>query len=309
MKKSYICPLDVASLKVAVSDPSNEIGTEYPAYELFDSRRDQSIAFDNFNLSISLLAANIRHPENGNTVGVHRPIAITIAEKESDRVLASKTVWVTIPKGETSKQFRVDIPVYSGNINFNNLYVIYLRDYLTDTHLIKKEIVFYDERDHNPIANDWVVMGASVAPHFSERQYRSYKANERTHNKVRFDLARLNKYHASDCPEMEIRVFFPDGSIMRDFCTVEFDNFDNCDMGKYRAEICFGTSRSTMGVCYAELLCLEEAVNGFVFSIGDKAEEGVWADDELQIMDYYDIDSYAQRYANLKEKSNEEEDD
>jgi len=299
MKKSYICPLDVTSLKVAISDPSTDVGVEFPAFEAFDSRRDQSITFDNFKLSISLLVTNMRHSERGYAVGIHRPIAITVIDKMSDKLLVSKTVWVTIPKGETSKQLRVDIPLSADNVDFDSLYVVYLRDALTDTHLIEKDIAFYDERDNNPIAKDWVVEGASITSHLYERKFRSYKANERTHIKVRFDLARMNKYHESDFPEMEIRIFFPDGSVIRDFCVVGFDNFDDCDMGKYRAEICFKPSKNAIGVCYAELLCLEEAINGFVFSIDDKAKEGVWASDELQIMDYYEADSYAERYESL----------
>ncbi len=307
MKKSTICPLDVVSLKVAISDPSTEVGVEFTAFEAFDSRRDQSITFDNFSLSISLLAVNIRQRENDNATGVHRPIAITIVNKENNRILASMDLWVTIPKDEASKELRIDIPLTANRIDFNGLYVICLRDALTDTHLIEKEVVFYDEREHNLIAKDWIVDGASISPHFSERKFRSYKADERTHFKLRFDLARLNEYHTTDFPEMEIRLFFPDGSVMRDFCSVWFDSSDSCDTGKYRAEMCFNASKTAMGVCYAEILCLEEAINGFVFSIDDKAEEGVWASGELHIMDYYDVDSYAKRYEKLKENLKKED--
>lgn len=267
--------MDVASLKVAISDHSTEIGVEFPAFEAFDSRRDQSIAYDNFSLSISLLAANLRQLENDNVVGVHRPIAITIIDKVKDQFLVSEKLWVTIPKDEKNKQLRIDIPLCADRIDFNGLYVIYLRDVLTDTHLVEKEIVFYDERDRNLIATDWRVDSASISPHYSERKFPSYKADERTHFKLRFELARLNEYHTSDFPEMEIRIFFPDGSVMRDFCTVWVDGIDNCDTGKYRTEICFNVYNTAMGVCYAELLYLEEAINGFVFSIDHKAEEGV----------------------------------
>ncbi len=301
MKKSYTCPLDVVSLKVAISDPSTEVGVEFPAFEAFDSRRDQSIVFDNFSLSISLLAANIRQLENDNAAGVHRPIAITIVDKVSDQLLVFEKLWVTIPKDDVSKQMRIDIPLCADRIDFNGLFVICLHDIFTDKLLIEKEVVFFDERDQNPIAKDWIVEGASISPHFSEKKFRSYKADESTHFKLCFDLARLNEYHTSDFPEMEIRLFFPDGSVKRDFCTVRFDSFDDCDAGKYRAEICFNAFKKAMGVCYAELLCLEEAINGFVFSIDDNATEGVWTRNELQIMDYYDVDSYTKRYEKLKE--------
>lgn len=298
--------MTIDNLQVAVADATTEINTKYPAFELFDQRQGHSVRYDNCSLAVCFLAANTRLLSNKGSSGIHRAVSIAVIDAGSKKPLVSQTVWITMSKVTTSKQMRFDLPICADEINFDNGYEVIATDVITRVPLAHKIVAFYDERDYNnPIASDWVVTGASVSPHYSTRRYRAIRADALVCNKVRFDLARFNKCHVTDYPEMEIRIFFPDGSVKHSFCNVGTDDFDAYDAGKYYAEMRFAVSNESMGVCYADILCLGQTINGFVFSTDDDSKEGVWAEEHLGIMDSHYVQDYALRYAQLKQASAE----
>ena len=308
--KNNISPLTIDNLRVAVADATTEISAKYPAFDLFDQRRDHSVTYQNFSLAVCFLATNTRQLKNNSSAGINRPVSIAVINADSKKTLAGQTVWITIGRGTVSKPMRFDLPICADEISFDSAFTVIVTDELTRVTLAHKQIIFFDERDYTyPIASDWVVDGASVSPYCLTRRFRAIKSDPLVFNKVRFDLTRLNKYHVNEFPEMEIRIFFPDGSVKRSFCNVGFDDFDSCDMGKYHAEMRFEASEEAMGVCYAEVLCLEQVISGFVFSTDDEPDEGIWSGEQLGIMNDYSTESYALRYAELKSTLSENNDD
>ncbi len=296
----------IKHIKAAMGDPSTALTREYMESDLFEARRDLSVWVTDTTLTVCFLAVNNLHAQGDEAPGLNRQLTASLSSITTGKVLSSATKWANIRRGISAKEFRLDLHLSANDINFDDGYVVTITDTQTKTPLGSKTVIFYDERDHlHTIATEWAVEGASIAPYHnhSGRKFRSIKASDSECCKVRFDLYRhTDRLHASEFPEMEIRIYFPDGTMQSSFNNIAHDDYDAVDVNRYYAEMPFTATLPTMGICYAELRCLESVIHGFAFSTDDDEVEGVWPEDCLQILDGNNFKLITDYYHSAKEK-------
>lgn len=88
-----------------------------------------------------------------------------------------------------------------------------------------------------------------------------------------------------NAPEVEVRLTVGDGSQQRRFIVpkVEDEDFD-----RYRVTMPFVINCENRGQCYAELICMDYPIAGFVFSTVGDSIEGSFKDKYLEYIDDYD---------------------
>lgn len=131
-----------------------------------------------------------------------------------------------------------------------------------------------------------------IRPSWESGLYKSLNTVDMHEYQVQFNVApRMECLYSSVMPELEIRLYYPDGHYVKAFfkepVCYSRENYDN---NRRTVECSFETFDDVNGVFYAELLCMEYPIAGFVFDTKcDNDVSGSWFGTEIEPMDEYSL--------------------
>lgn len=104
----------------------------------------------------------------------------------------------------------------------------------------------------------------------------------------------MPSHYLEKMPDVEVRLYFPDGSIVRRFCPVEGSS---TDADRFHVEATFLATESNRGIAYAEALVDDTAIAGAAFRTEGDDREGSFRDEDLYILvDGYSLEAAKERY-------------
>lgn len=266
----------------------------------FDLRQDFTIAKPSPYLTVMMVFANERLIKSDSAKGVRRAVRVSLMDNANGRPHASTIVRVTIRRGDITAQSVAAIPIDYDSLDFRHSHKVIVTDISTGITLGEREIHFFKNFYGSLHASETLrpVYGG-VVPNFSILLYKSFNAPSLTYHRVQFNLCPTeSEILPPFIPEMEVRIYFPDGSVESRFIHPVPDEDDAYDT-IYSVSSPFLLTSSKKGICYAELICLDIAIAGMVFNSDGDDALGTWYASELEILDEYTPDAAAARYREL----------
>lgn len=147
---------------------------------------------------------------------------------------------------------------------------------------------------------------AGIEPHYTKVLFKSLDVDLSEYAYACFHLVPEELITLpSFLPEMEVRLYFPDGTVESKFATTVADN-DHACLEIYRVAASFYMTQSKKGICYAELICFDIPIAGFVFNTDSDSVFGPWNVPDIDPLDEYSLDEAAERYKeSIDDKSGE----
>lgn len=297
--KNKRLPFTLVSLNIGVYDSSSPFTSNYPGESLFDDRSDFIIDFDITAVAVLMNFCNDRTLTDYSAPGIRRSVAVALVDATDGFIISNKSIRVNMSRGEESIICRVDLPLAYDNINFDHTYKICVRDENSGLMLDQRFFHVFPENFDGKHVSDWFTpIQGGLTRLYYYAEYRSLAAECPGYYGVRFRLNVSVDPAPWIMPEMEIRIHFPDGSIVSRFCKIECQDFD---LGDYQVETTFFMRPGRLGIGYAELICMDYAIAGFVFCTDGDEDSRAWAGEELMCLDEYTLESATERYKMLTE--------
>ncbi len=288
-------PLKISSLQLWAYDPTSEVAKEYPASEWFDDRSDFLLSRTLSGVAVNLSFLNDRLILSDNRAGVRRRISVELFNNTYSELLTSSEILVNIPRGEFSRTIRTELPLSYDVVDTGCTYKITVRDISTDEILKERHFYFHDTSVVDLDVSQWFVpKSGGIIPSSKNKIYRSTQTCVPEVVRVQFNfLYRLNEDELHIFPEMEIRVYLPNGKVERQFVRPKCEDYD---MKEYVVDMQYVVDIGNWGIAYAELTCLEYPVAGFVFNTnGHSVTEG-WDGAGMQCLEEYSLQACMKHY-------------
>ena len=287
-------PLILSALQLWAYGPDSEVANEYPATGLFDMRHDFHISLTQSGMAVLLTFLNGRSLYSKISSGVRRPVSVSVIDVTADSVMCTAVIRINIPRDRHTGVFRADLPFAYADIDTCHSYKVEVHDVPSGQFLGESVFHTFDSLVMGNEPHCWyAAYKGCVLPRFGYDMYRSVNSEHMEFVNVCFNFVSHFKNEPDVVPEVEIRVYFPDGNIKSRFIRPECDDYD---MNEYHATMPVQISSANRGVCYAELLCMDYAIAGFVFGTDGPVEPGYWEGCGLDCLDEYSLDECADRF-------------
>lgn len=286
--------LVLASLQVNPYDTGSKFAQKFPAVELFDNRHDFLINYTQTALAVMMTFHNERYLYSDGSQGIRRTVTVFLIDITANCVLSNAITRVYIHKDSFIDKCRVDIPFAYSDINVEHSYKVIVRDDSTKYILGEKVFNLFDEHTFGSQPANWYkVENGGISPDDEYQLFKSVEARDYSYHRVRFFLTPQFKKMPAIMPEIEIRIYYPDGSVDNGFFVPEC-----CDSFFYEYFVAksFLTTPSTKGICYAEILCMDYPLAGFVFSTQGPWVYNFWEGDELVCLEEYSLKAATDRF-------------
>lgn len=302
-------PMSLSEILLCAYGPNCDLAHSYPAAELFDARGDFVMDEHQTALAVLLTLTNDRRMASRDVPGLRRRISVSIIDTTASRVVNVATSGVTIPRDSLSATVRVDVPFCYTDVIPSHYYKISVRDELNGVLLGERGFQMYDIAAIGKEPSDWY--RAERGGLLRENSYsfdflRSVDAADMTYCFVRFDVAPRFRESPLILPELEIRVYFPDGKVVSRFFTPQVDE---ADFYEHYVQMPFYVNSDRRGICYAELLCMDYAIAGFAFSTAGPEIQGEYFGTELYCLDSYSLEASEERWQRTRSALNSGQDD
>lgn len=295
--KELNLPFTLSSIKVSTYSSEHELATCYPDQSFFDSRSDFLVDFRQSALAVLLHFINKRAIEDGNAPGIRRLISVALIDVDDSEKVASTTFRINIRRGEINDVVRVDLPFAYCNIETFHNYKVEVRDCKSGVLLGEKSFHLFSEIENGKHIADMITpiyggiseLGSrclckafdACAPGFYELHFRFTSEIRDFHNRM---------------PEIETRIYYPNGEVDVRFVIPSVE----CEDGnEYFIKMPVFDASSQRGICYAEFLCLDFPIAGFVFSTASDAIPGSWSGSDLRYLEEYSLGNACERFRNL----------
>lgn len=301
-------PLTLSVLQVNAYSTESTMGTSFPAVDMFDDRKDFSMRFNLKGIAVLMVFFNERSLSSGKPKGVRRRVSVSMVDATDNRIMATRTIKVAISKDHYAGTYRSDFNVTYGDIESSHKYLIILKDEATGVIYGEKEFHLFDELSCGCYPEEWYkVESGGIIPHFSKNLFKTIDGEIMTWCKVRFNLVPDFRQMPSRLPEVELRIYFSNGTMASRFIVPECEDKE---LDLYFVEHAFLINTQNKGVSYAELICMDFAVAGFVFSTSEDYVRGHWWGEELKCLDEFTpIDAVERLRDLLKESDKDSEED
>ncbi len=272
----------------------------------FDTRRDFIITKPYPLLAVRMVFANEHCIKGDSSRGIRRNVSVCLIDAVNQKLMSSTDTSVCIKSGCFSRSVTTWLPIEFDEVNFKHTYLIVIRDRKSGQLLGEQSLRFFRHYYSHTFMTDLLkpVYGG-IEPDFSPVLYKAFDAKPMTYHYASFYLIpdegiTLPPY----LPEMEVKIYFPDGSIESSFFVPvvekDYDVYDEV----YRVSASFYMSLAKKGICYAELLCFEEAIAGFVFDTDGEPVSGIWTDSDLEFIEEYSLEEASSRLTKSIKKNN-----
>ena len=265
---------------------NDEIATEFPADDLFDDRNDFDYGPEQKAVAVWMSFTNERFFLNKDAAGVRRRVSVCLIDDTEHYVVTDTSVLVNIRRGFMSANVRVDLPLVYNDINMTHCYSIIVRDESSKKFIGEKQIRFFDRIRLGASPGKWYIpLEGGLKPNEYSSLYKQKYCVVDSFSYVSFLVQDNMTEQPFNAPEVEVRLTFGDGSQQRRFIVpeVEGEDFDH-----YRITMPFVINCENRGQCYAELICMDYPIAGFVFSTVGDSIEGSFKGKYLECIDDYD---------------------
>lgn len=283
-------PLTLARILLNVPDHEFRPTPKGLSEMVFDQRHDFILTLPSPMLAVRMEFANERSLNGKRFKGVRRPMTVTLADSANNDLHSFAKVSANIRSGRFYDKTNVCLPINFDKVDFNHQYVVTVRDVKSGKILGEQTLHFFRQFKDSLYVTEWLrPVCAGVVPDYSEDMYRSFDADLMSYHKVRFNLVPDEDFTIPTfLPEMEVRIYFPDGTIDSKFIVPVRDETDS-ESESYIVSSPFYMTMSRKGICYAELICHDSPIAGIVFNTEGDPEYGPWSDAHLEILDEYSL--------------------
>ncbi|MDE7388607.1 MAG: AAA family ATPase, partial [Muribaculaceae bacterium] len=259
----------------------------------YDNRGDFAVDSCFQGLAAKIRLSNAR--DDGR--GVRREVELTLVDTTMRCVVTSRRERVNIRRDEIIKSLHVYFPKESG-LERGRSYRLVVSDPASDQILAERVVNILDcDRMGNP--EEWYkVCDGGVRPAWESNLYKSLNTVDDHDYYVRFNLCHnFGHMPPAVLPEVEIRLHYPDGHYVTScFREPRYFNADAYENNILSVESPFATTREINGVFYAELLCMDYPIAGYVFDTAAKREVcGDWFGFQIDPLDDYSLDAATER--------------
>lgn len=256
------------------------------------SRSDFLLGVADNELSITMTFANEpMFAEASTACGVRCPVSLSLFDETRQYCFSRRDFNVYMKKGTAERTYRMTFPLNDYEMGVACRYRVVVRDEKSSFLLGEREIGVFDAAQMDVPPVQWYdVLGGCIVRREGGvlTVYKSFDAEDnRTYN-VRFALCSGREEIVVFVPEVEIRLYYPNGEVERLFCHPQsVEDNARADTIRYYAEQPFVVTSQRRGVTYAELCCMDYRVAGGVFSTDGPDLRGEWkAADMSPIYDY-----------------------
>lgn len=300
-------PLTLSPLKLTTYSPDDAVAKSFMEFDMFDFRHHFSIGLTQSGIAIMMRFVNKRAFSNEPSKGIRRMVTVKLVDASAYLTVATTRIRITIPAGVKDDFHRADFPFAYSNICKDHTYKVIVTDDNSRETLGETSFNIYDELLYGEDSSRWYVVEAGgLCPGHEKEYYKSYNVGTLSYPKVRFDILPKISPVPDILPELEIRVYFPDGTIDNSFCNPICDDYD---MNEYHVEMPILINESNKGICYAELLCLDYPIAGCVFNTKNGYHSGAWYGKNLECLEQYTLEAASERFRTAFSENNENEED
>lgn len=291
-------PISLCGIQVSLLEAEFISGGKISRDIPFDNRNDFIFLWGNDSLVVRVSTYNERLACTGNTKGIRRPVTIIISEAESGSTLAMKSAYVCYGSNQLSSELLTRVCVDYDDIKFGANYKIAVIDNGTGLELGRKPLRFFRTYDHlsRHISGTYKSACAGIISGLGDTLLRAFKAEDNDLAYVKFDMAVPNLNHNTVLPEVEVRIHYADGSIDNAFLQPEIDGCDLLGERHVSFKMAIDTTPECLGIAYAELVCLDYPVAGFVFSTAHPTVKGAWPASCMDTLEDYIPELAAERF-------------
>lgn len=264
------------------------------AIAVFDDRTDIVVSPKTSAIAVFLSFFNPEWLSGESSCVIRRKLTLIISDAETGAFVSSKRISVRIPAASMDAESSAWIPLKVASLHPDRRYNLIVTDTATGEQLGCREFYVYpDSVTGRPFENMFEAEEGGVSPISGGGLYSSLSLNHNDYAKVRFNLRYRFNERFDKMPDVEIRLYFPDGSLRRNFRALVCDDYD-ADL--YHVETTFLVSGNNRGLVYAEALLNDTAFAGMVFSTEAGERRGALSGKNLHILDSYSPEAAIERF-------------
>lgn len=264
---------------------------QFPFDDRSDFIADPSLA----GIAVKIAVTNERFDS-----GVRRNVTLTLVDVTSRCKVASQSLKIILRRQECFKDYYAHFP--ADGIIPGHTFKLVIDDPIA-SHTIDQRV--FRQIDANPLPHpaEWYgVCDGGVRPAWEDKLYKSLTTDDGQKYYVRFNIEQKLGYRLpSVLPELELRLYVPDEEqplVM--FAEPRCTNSDDFKDNIWYVEYPFTTAYDRNGVFYAELLCMEYPIAGFVFATDEETESGKWFGTDIEPLDEYSANAVMDRWIAIR---------
>lgn len=265
----------------------------------FDDRQDFLLDDSFAGIAIKVEISNKRYDK-----GARRNLSFSLVDMTIRCEVAKQQLKVSLAKDGFMDCYMY-FPTESSSIVGNHTYKLVICDENVSETLTERIVHLFDKSAMGDPAMWYEVCDGGVRPSWKSDVFKSLNTADEHDYLVQFNVTPQNGCNAfSIMPELEIRLYYPEGQYVKAFFKEPFCyDLESYNSNRWTVECPFETIDDINGVFYAELLCMEYPIAGFVFDTLSREDiSGSWYGHEIQPMEEYSpvaamelIDEYLSR--------------
>lgn len=262
----------------------------------FDDRHD--FLTDRF---LSGIVVKVHFDNDRYDKGVRREVSLSFVDVSLRCEVASQRLKVNIRKDEFFKECYVNFSTETADIKPGHSYKLVVSDSTGMCTLAETFINLIDKQAFRHPSEWYEICDGGLRPAWESDMFKSIKAIDNHDYYVRFNLSpKFGALLPTVLPELELRLYHPHGTnIVSQFREPKCKGIDNYNDNLWFVEFPFSTSCDSHGVFYAELLCMEYPIAGFMFDTEGSDTRGKWFGKDLEPLDEYSPEAAAARWISL----------
>ena len=261
----------------------------------FDDRSDFIAEPSLAGIAVKIAATNERFDS-----GVRRNVTLTLVDVTSRCEVTSQSLKIILRRQECFKDYYAHFP--ADGIIPGHTFKLVIDDPIA-SHTIDQRVFRLIDANPLPHPAEWYgVCDAGIRPAWEDNLYKSLTTEDGQKYYIRFNIEQKLGYRLpSVLPELELRLYVPDEEqplVM--FAEPRCTNSDDFKDNIWYVEYPFTTAYDRNGVFYAELLCMEYPVAGFVFATDEENESGKWFGTDIAPLDEYSANAVIDRWIAIR---------
>lgn len=260
---------------------------------VFDGRHDFLIDEDLDGIAAKIELENERfglEPERG----VRRRIQFELIDQDERMAVFSLAKNIYITKDEFMGEYFLDFNLAETPLQAGHTYRLIVKDLKNDVTLGVSSFHVFGEKELGAREDWYCVCDGGIRPSWEKEMYRSLKVIPYRDYWIRFNLSqKFGQDIPPILPELEIRLYNTvTGRV--DVCFAE-PICRNFEENQYFVEQPFVPSEDDRGLYYAELICMDCPLAGFMFDSSLDVFSGSWYGSEIEPLDEYSPEAAKQR--------------
>lgn len=264
---------------------------------VFDGRHDFLIDDELEGIVAKIELENERfglEPERG----VRRKILFSLIDHDERIAVFSRVRNVYIPKDEFIGEYYLDFNLSETSLQAGHTYRLVVQDLNEAMTLGEYSFHVFVEKDLGAREDWYCVCDGGIRPTWEKELYKSLNVVPYRDYWIRFNLSqKFGQNPPPILPELEMRLYNTEtGGMEARFIEPVCRNFEE---NQYFVELPFVPSNDDRGLYYAELICMDWPLAGFVFDSSLNVCSGSWYGYQIEPLDEYTPEAAKERAEKL----------